>query len=108
MTKVKKDKYQRARGGTSRLMDITCAKCGKLVFSYQKDGIGWLKRCYLNRIITPEKWSTLQNNPAIKEPNDMPNLVCECGNLIGIPMRHKDGRLAYRLEIGSFRRRRNG
>lgn len=106
MNKIKKDKFLKVRGGNATFIDIVCVKCNETVLHYQKDGIGWLKRCYLNRIFGPNKWSSLQNNLIVKEPNDMQNLTCDCGNLIGVPMRHKDGRLAYRLEKGSFKRKK--
>jgi len=52
--KIKKDKYFQERGGTAKIINVKCANCGSLLFTYQKDGPGWLKRCYLNRIILPE------------------------------------------------------
>jgi hypothetical protein len=104
MMKIKRDKYLRERGGTAKLIKVSCMKCGELLFVYQKDGPGWLKRCYLNRIVEPEKYSKLQNNSRIKELKDMKNLVCECGSVIGSPMKHKDGRLAFRLIRGKFKR----
>jgi hypothetical protein len=45
---MKKDKYLREKGGTAKIINIKRASCGKLIFVYQKDGPGWLKRCYLN------------------------------------------------------------
>lgn len=96
---MKKDKYFRARGGTAKVLNISCAKCGKHVLRYQKDGIGYLHRCYLNRILWPTEISLLEN---YSKPNDIPNLYCECGEIIGIPMLYKDGRLAYRLERGKY------
>ena len=101
---MKKDKYLRARGGTSKLYNICCVACGESVLNYQKDGIGYLHRCYLNRIAGPKKLSLLQFNKDLVKPNDLPNLVCDCGEIIGIPMKHSDGRLAYRLERGKYRR----
>ena len=100
---MKKDKYLRARGGTARLLDIHCAKCGEWLLRYQKDGVGQLLRCYLNRILIPPELAALQRNPAIVQPKDMPNLVCQkCGTVIGTPMRHEDGRLAFRLMKGTY------
>ena len=99
---IKKDKYFRQRGGSAKIINVSCMKCGKLILVYQKDGPGWLKRCYLNRIIEPEKMGNLQFK--CKEEKDMGNLVCECGNVIGSPMRHKDGRLAFHLIRGNFKR----
>lgn len=106
---TKNDKYLRARGGTTRMIDVKCAKCGQKILFYQKDGPsgGWLKRCYLNRIFGTEKWERLQHDSSITNPADMPNLICKCGNLIGTPMVHKDGRLAFRLVRGSFTRRKS-
>jgi hypothetical protein len=104
---MKKDKYLKARGGTAHMIDVSCAKCGALVLYYQKDGPGWLKRCYLNRIFGIDRWERLQRESRIAETSDMPNLVCECGEAIGYPMKHKDGRLAFRLERGKFTRKRS-
>jgi len=84
---------------------VVCAKCKEKVLYYQKDGIGWLKRCYLNRIFAPANLEKLQYDKNIKTPNDLPNLICSCGNLIGTSMIHKDKRLAFRLEKGSFKRK---
>lgn len=95
----------RARGGTARMIDISCAKCGSLVLNYQKDGIGYLHRCYINRITAPEKYAKLQGFD-ITETKDLPNLICDCGEVIGHPMRHADGRLAFRLERGKFKRKK--
>jgi len=104
---MKKDKYLKARGGTAHMIDIGCAKCGALVLYYQKDGPGWLKRCYLNRIFAPTKWESLQHSTDILEAADLPNLVCDCGEILGYPMKHRDGRLAFRLERGKFTRKRS-
>ena len=101
---MKNDQYRRARGGTAQMIDVNCTTCGGRVLHYQKDGAGGLLRCYLNRIFSPEKYEKLQHDPAIHETRDMPNLVCDCGNLLGVPMRHRDGRLAFRLIRGKFQR----
>jgi len=90
--KIKKDKYLRERGGTAKIINVSCAKCDSLIFIYQKDGPGWLKRCYLNRIISP------------KQENYKDKLICKCGELIGSIIKHKDGRLAYGLIRGKFKR----
>ncbi len=46
------DTYRQNRGGWSRFLAISCKTCGTLLFHYQKDGSGPLKRCYLDRILT--------------------------------------------------------
>jgi len=101
---MKKDKYFRERGGTAKIINVSCASCGKLIFVYQKDGPGWLKRCYLNRIIEPKEFAQIQKDKSIREPNDFSNLKCNCGNILGSPMKHKDGRLAFHLIRGKFKR----
>ena len=89
------------------MINVSCMKCGKELFVYQKDGPGWLKRCYLNRILGPEKYEKLQHDKTIKEPMDLKNLKCDCGIVIGSPMKHKDGRLAFHLIRGKFKRTLN-
>lgn len=105
---MKNDQYRRTRGGTAEMIDVVCSHCGGRVLHYQKDGSGNLLRCYLNRIFSPEKWERLQHDKAIFSLKDLPNLMCDCGNLLGVPMRHKDRRLAFRLIRGKFLRRRSG
>ena len=106
MIKLKNDQYRRARGGSSELYEILCAECQDLVILYQKDGPGQLLRCYVNRIFAPDKWEQLQHDPNL-DIKSMPNLTCECGALIGTPMRHRDDRLAFRLLRGKYVRRRS-
>lgn len=101
---MKKDKYLRRRGGNAKIINVSCMKCGKLLFVYQKDGSGWLKRCYLNRIISPDKYTSLQYDKTINKPKDLKNLKCDCGEVIGSPIRYKDGRLAFHLIRGKFKR----
>jgi len=101
---MKRDKYFRKRGGTAKIIDVSCAACGKLIFVYQKDGPGWLKKCYLNRIIEPKEYSEMQKDKDIKESSDFNNLRCVCGNILGSPMKHKDDRLAFHLIRGKFKR----
>ncbi len=91
--KIKKDKYLRARGGTAKICDVVCTKCNEVVFVYQKDGSGWLKRCYINRILIPK-------NIVLKKRYN-----CKCGQAIGYLTHYKDGRRAYTLTRGNFRRR---
>lgn len=104
MREIKKDKYWRDRGSVHIVINIVCASCGNNVFVYQKDGRGNLYRAYLNRILAPEALASLQDQSiTVKQ---MHNLVCSCGNLIGIPMHHWEGRLAFRLVHGAYQKRR--
>jgi hypothetical protein len=99
----KSDKYKRARGGYSRLLDISCVKCGTHLFYYQKDGPGMLKRVYLDRIYGSKKYSDLQNLSL----KSVPQLICpHCKQHIGIPFNYaKEDRLAYRLFAGAVNKK---
>ena len=92
---MKNDKYLKKRGGKAVVLDILCKNCGKHLFVYQKDGVGSLKRCYLNRILKTFI------------PLGEKRMSCpECDNRIGILIIHTDGRKALRLQIGSIAKRR--
>lgn len=100
MRPIKKDKYFRDRQSTYVILGIVCAQCNREVLLYQKDGRGGLKRLYLNRILAPEALALLQDT--IQTEKQLTMLKCECGADIGIPMLHREGRLAFRLIPGSF------
>jgi hypothetical protein len=100
MRSVKKDKFLRKRDNISQVIRICCAKCGKVILVYQKNGRGALRRLYSNRILTPENLSFLQDN--VESVKQLKPLVCECKNVIGVPMLHWEGRLAFRLINGTF------
>lgn len=88
--KLKQDKYRRARGGYSRLLEIKCEKCNKLLCYYQKDGPGLLKRMYIDRIV--ESYAKAGTN-----------LIChKCGHVLGVRCIYKkEKRPAFRLFVGS-------
>lgn len=99
---LKNDSYRRARGGNARFITLYCSCCRSWLMLYQKDGDGKLMRCYLNRIFAPPDLESLQHNPDIANPADLSLLRCKsCNSIIGYPMRHEDGRLAFRLSLGS-------
>lgn len=91
---LKNDKYRRARGGRSRLLDIFCVKCATLLMVYQKDGPGPLKRGYFDRIMTPF-------SPRL--------LKCKkCHHVIGVPYVYpKEQRKAFLLELGSITKKQH-
>ena len=105
MREIKKDKFWRDRGSVHIVMDIVCVNCNRSVIVYQKDGRGNLYRTYLNRIMAPESLARLQDN--IFSVKQLRPLKCECGNMIGIPMHHWEGRLAFRLIHGAYQKRRH-
>ena len=80
--KFKKDRFRNARGSYSRLLEIKCRKCNKLICTYQKDGPGNLRRLYLDRIFTPEELKDLQK----LELSKISILVCKgCREILGTP-----------------------
>jgi len=96
--KFKSDKYKKVRGGYSRLLDISCARCGQHLCLYQKDGPGLLKRMYLDRIYESDKYSGLEKQPL----KSIPNLICSgCGQTVGVVYIYEpENRLAFRLFVG--------
>ena len=87
----KNDKYKKSRGGYSRLLQISCQKCGSLVCLYQKDGPGNLRRMYFDRIIEPR---------VIVSKKD---LSCTKGHLLGVKIIYeKEKRPAFRLFVDSI------
>jgi ribosomal protein S27E len=82
----KKDKYRKARGDYSRLLNVYCRKCENLILVYQKDGPGNLRRLYLDRICE----STAKIKSVLK--------CAKCGEILGTPYLYpKEKRPAFRL-----------
>lgn len=86
---MKNDKYKKARGGWSRILDILCENCERHICYYQKDGPGILKRMYFDRI------------GGLEVGTDV--FVCpSCKDILGTKMIYKkEDRPAYRLFVGS-------
>ena len=88
MNKLKNDRYRRARGGYSRILTISCEKCGALVCTYQKDGPGALRRMYVDRISDPKVLLSRKD------------LSCPKGHLLGVKIIYdKEKRSAFRLFV---------
>lgn len=88
--KLKNDKYKKARGGYSRLLDISCQKCDSSICQYQKDGAGTLRRMYIDRIINS------------KVSLSRKDLTCSKGHLLGVKIIYeKEKRSAFRLFVDS-------
>lgn len=90
--KFKNDKYKKARGGYSRLLDISCEHCGKHLFYYQKDGPGILKRMYVDRIFDERKLDLNKD------------LVCpDCERTLAVPtVYEKEDRPTLRPFVGAI------
>jgi hypothetical protein len=100
---LKNDVYRRQRGGQAFFLILRCTRCSERIMLYQKDGDGRLKRCYLNRIFDPPELEALQREYADRPPGDLPPLACKrCNLTVGLPIRYRDGRLAYRLIEGTI------
>lgn len=86
----KNDKYKRARGGYSRLLDIFCQKCGQHICNYQKDGPGNLRRMYIDRISNP------------KVSISRKDLSCGNDHLLGVKIIYEKEKIpAFRLFVDS-------
>lgn len=104
---LKNDRYRKARGGKAFVVSVICTQCKNEVLVYQKDGDGQLKRCYLNRILSPKLLERLQHDTTIRHQEDLADLRCSaCDVVVGNPIRHHDGRLAFRLRRGFFQKKR--
>lgn len=104
--KFKKDRYVKARGGSSEFLEIHCGQCQTPIALYQKDGPGRLLRMYLDRIFAPSSLSILQEQ---SQKTSLPNLSCpKCHILVGVPMVYQmEDRLAFRLIKGTFHKERS-
>lgn len=86
----KNDKFRKNRGGYTRLLDVSCEKCGSSVCTYQKDGPGNLRRMYIDRIIEPSVVISRKD------------LSCPKGHLLGVKIIYeKEKRPAFRLFVDS-------
>ena len=97
LTVLKSDRFKRARGGASRLLEISCVACGAKVCHYQKDGPGILKRMYVDRMVG------VDGAKGAKEAKGTKGLDCpECGASLGVRMIYKiEDRPAFRLFVGA-------
>ncbi len=88
--KLVSDKFRKARGGYSRLLNITCQKCDSIICRYQKDGPGNLRRMYLDRISEAKVVITRKD------------FSCPKGHLLGVKIIYeKEKRPAFRLFVDS-------
>ncbi len=103
----KKDRYSRARGGSSEFLNVYCSSCTTHIALYQKDGSGSLIRMYLDRIFEPKELASLQID--VHDKKTTPNLVCpSCKSLIATPMVYvPENRLALRMIKGKFYKKKS-
>lgn len=86
--KIKRDQYRKTRGNVSTIYLLKCTVCGNHLVCYQKDGLGVLKRLYLDRIL---EW--YQNQDAICQ---------KCGAIFGTKdLYEKEKRPVIRLYVGA-------
>ncbi len=91
MKKLQNDRYRKTRGGYSRLLQISCQKCGSLICLYQKDGPGNLRRMYIDRIFNPKIFLSRKD------------MTCFKGHLLGTRIIYKkEKRPAFRLFVDSI------
>ena len=90
MYSFQNDKYRKARGGASRILDVCCENCSEHVAYYQKDGPGQLKRMYVDRFIDIH-------------PNGKVLACRHCRSELGSLYSYKkENRQAYRLFVGKI------
>jgi phage FluMu protein Com len=72
------------------MLQLSCSHCSNVLFRYQKDGPGILKRLYLDRI---QDYSSTASK-----------LVCpQCKEMLGVKIIYKkENRSAYRLFTGAI------
>lgn len=93
MYKFKNDKFKKNRGGSSRVLCVTCEGCGGHLVYYQKDGPGILKRMYVDRFID-----------TIPDGDDLKCQSCE--RILGVLINYKkENRMAYRLFVGAVNKK---
>jgi len=87
---IKKDNFLKNRKGFYQMYNLHCSKCNELISKYQKDGIGPLKRIYVDRI---------QENKYKDDFQIDKKLICpKCGKLLGLGyIYEKENRPAYKL-----------
>lgn len=103
---IKKDKYTKARGGTSKFLSIYCGNCNNEILLYQKDGPGNLLRMYLDKITAPPDY--VKELSKINNKKDLKSLACsKCNTLLAVPMIYEpENRLALRV-VGPIKKAEN-
>ncbi|MCC7004961.1 hypothetical protein IT397_03535 [Candidatus Nomurabacteria bacterium] len=101
--KLRKDRYAKARGGSSKFLYIACGECEEPAMVYQKDGSGRLLRYYSDRIIWPPDLVEKQDDITTETIKQAGALACSsCDNLLATPMVYEpENRPAYRAVPGS-------
>lgn len=84
------------------MLAINCASCEELLLVYQKDGLGPLKRCYVDRVA----WQA-EGEDGKKDLSHNPLQCPTCKETVGVPMIYKkEDRPAVRMDKGKFHKSR--
>ncbi len=97
--RFKKDIFQKRRG-KPKLLLLICRGCKEKLALYQKDGLGWLKRCYFDRLFFL---------PNLKNPKkSQKKFIClKCNSLLGKrTIFLKENRLAFKIDRKKLIRRK--
>ncbi len=102
--KPAKDRYVKARGGSSNFLYIECGNCDDPLMVYQKDGPGRLLRTYTDRILWPPELVDKLHDLTPDTIKTAGALACDnCENTIGVPMIYDaENRPAFRLIPGTI------
>lgn len=100
--RIRRDRFYRARGGTSQVLHISCSRCENYIFHYQKDGQGNLYRFYLDRAVD----LNAPDSRSFNISSDSGHLVCSnCKCLIGLRTVYApENRSAWTIRQGSIRK----
>ncbi len=93
--KFKNDRYRKARGDRTKLVNLFCRVCKEMVMVYQKDDYpGRLRRLYFDRIFFQKNLTGLEEKPI----NSVPTLRCpKCQEDLGTPYIYKkENRKAFK------------
>ena len=94
--KFKNDRYRKARGHRTRLVNLFCRVCKEKIMVYQKDDYpGRLRRLYFDRIFFPKNLADLEK----KNLKSVPTLQCpKCKENLGTPYIYKkENRKAFKV-----------
>ncbi len=82
------------------MIEIQCSECKAFIARYT--GSGKLGLLFIDTIIKPDSLADLNS----LSKTELPLLVCqECGCELGKPTSNKEGRIAYKMIKGSFRKK---
>jgi len=78
-----------------KIKDLICRACGKSVLKYKKYFWDGSRFCHVKNIIESAKFAKLKN---VTNSDKLPLLICDCGNLIGLPTTDDENLIYFLLK----------